>query len=129
MLAFLTSCQEQTAPEHFETPTPMAESSLYPQLMDKVEGLMDQADVIPEDRKEELLALAQWVTAQLAQSDSAELVFICTHNSRRSHLAQVWAQVGADLHGLDGVRTFSVAPIPQLATPARWRPCKGPALT
>ena len=107
MLAFLTSCQEQTASEHFETPTPMAESSLYPQLMEKVEGLMDQADVIPEDRKVELRALAQWVKAQLAQSDSAELVFICTHNSRRSHLAQVWAQVGADVHGLDGVRTFS----------------------
>ena len=62
--------------------------------MDKVVGMMDHADVIPEDRKMELRALAQWVTAQLAKNDSAELVFICTHNSRRSHLAQVWAQVG-----------------------------------
>ena len=35
------------------------------------------------------------------------LVFICTHNSRRSHLSQVWAQVGAAVHGLDGVHTFS----------------------
>lgn len=68
---------------------------------------MEGAEATPEERKVELRALAQWVTAQLAQSDSAELVFICTHNSRRSHLAQVWAQVGADLHGLDGVRTFS----------------------
>lgn len=68
---------------------------------------MEGAEAIPEERKVELRALAQWVTAQLAESDSAELVFICTHNSRRSHLAQVWAQVGAELHGLDGVRTFS----------------------
>tara|TARA_B110000003_G_scaffold126123_1_gene128205 strand:+ start:6070 stop:6753 length:684 start_codon:yes stop_codon:yes gene_type:complete len=85
----------------------MERSLFYPNVALLAEGLMEGADATPEERKVELRALAQWVTAQLAQSDSAELVFICTHNSRRSHLAQVWAQVGADLHGLDGVRTFS----------------------
>ena len=107
MLALLTSCQEQPASESLQTPAPMAESTFYPNLMERVEVLMEGAEAIPEERKVELQALAQWVTAQLAQSDSADLVFICTHNSRRSHLAQVWAQVGADLRGLDGVRTFS----------------------
>ena len=85
----------------------MERSLFYPNVALQAESLMEGAEAIPEDRKVELRALAQWVTAQLAQSDSAELVFICTHNSRRSHLAQVWAQVGADVHGLDGVRTFS----------------------
>lgn len=85
----------------------MERSLFYPNVALQAEGLMEGAEAIPEERKVELRALAQWVTAQLALSDSAELVFICTHNSRRSHLAQVWAQVGADLRGLDGVRTFS----------------------
>ena len=108
MLALLTSCQEQPASESIQTPAPIAESTFYPNLMERVEGLMEGAEAIPEGRKVELRALAQWVSAQLAQSDSAELVFICTHNSRRSHLAQVWAQVGAELHGLDGVRVLVV---------------------
>ena len=43
----------------------------------------------------------------LVDSGHVDLTFICTHNSRRSHLAQVWAQVGAEVSGLQGVRTFS----------------------
>ncbi|MCB0815108.1 MAG: hypothetical protein KDB87_18330 [Flavobacteriales bacterium] len=37
----------------------------------------------------------------------AELTFICTHNSRRSHLSQLWAATAAWSLGLDYVRTFS----------------------
>jgi len=35
------------------------------------------------------------------------LVFICTHNSRRSHLSQIWAQTAAGRYGVAGVETFS----------------------
>ena len=38
----------------------------------------------------------------------ARLNFICTHNSRRSHFGQVWAQVGAHHFGIDSlVQTYS----------------------
>jgi arsenate reductase len=43
----------------------------------------------------------------LADSQPAKLTFICTHNSRRSHLAQIWAHVAADFYGLISVETFS----------------------
>ncbi len=35
------------------------------------------------------------------------LTFICTHNSRRSHFGQVWAQIAALASGVGNVRCFS----------------------
>jgi arsenate reductase len=35
------------------------------------------------------------------------LTFVCTHNSRRSHLSQIWAQVAADYYGVSGLETYS----------------------
>ena len=35
------------------------------------------------------------------------MVFICTHNSRRSIIAQVWAAAAADWFGMDNVEAFS----------------------
>src|SRR5439155_17018122 len=37
----------------------------------------------------------------------ARLTFICTHNSRRSQLAQIWAKAAAEFYGVRGVDTFS----------------------
>ena len=71
-------------------------------------------DQIPEDRKAELNAIADFVrtvdrNARLAgEAGDAKLTFICTHNSRRSHLCQVWAQVAAHFVGIDSlVTTYS----------------------
>lgn len=35
------------------------------------------------------------------------LTFICTQNSRRSHLAQLWAAIAADEYAVENVTTFS----------------------
>lgn len=58
------------------------------------------------ERMAELEDLALWIAQQSAEAP-AQLVFICTHNSRRSHMGQIWAQTAAQFYGLDGVRTFS----------------------
>ncbi len=50
---------------------------------------------ISEDRKPILHSLIDYCQAQLDQSKSLHLNFICTHNSRRSQFSQVWAQVAA----------------------------------
>jgi len=34
-------------------------------------------------------------------------MFICTHNSRRSHLSQIWASTAAAYYGVPGVETYS----------------------
>lgn len=35
------------------------------------------------------------------------MVYVCTHNSRRSHFGQIWAHVAADYFGIENVHTFS----------------------
>ena len=37
----------------------------------------------------------------------SKLAFVCTHNSRRSHFTQVWAQTAASHYGIKNVVSFS----------------------
>ena len=50
---------------------------------------------------------ASLIASSRADSDELGLNFICTHNSRRSHLSQIWAQVAAYAHGLSGFAFLS----------------------
>jgi len=43
----------------------------------------------------------------IKNNNAINLNFICTHNARRSHLSQVWAQVMASYYGFDEVTCFS----------------------
>ena len=64
-------------------------------------------DAIPADRRTLLLETADFVRSRISLGKSNRLTFICTHNSRRSHFAQVWAKIAADYYGLNSVHTFS----------------------
>lgn len=67
----------------------------------------DEFGTISDERRLELEALADFVTAA-RDTGVARLNFICTHNSRRSHFGQVWAQVAAHHFGVDSlVETYS----------------------
>ncbi len=82
-------------------------TAFYPKLKHYVTEATARFDVIPTDRKNELAKVADYVRERLSKSEPAKLTFICTHNSRRSHLSQIWAQVAAEYYGLVGVETFS----------------------
>ena len=47
---------------------------------------------IPTDRKNVLLPLVNYIHTKKNNNEIIRLNFICTHNSRRSHLSQIWAQ-------------------------------------
>ena len=64
-------------------------------------------NLIPPERKQQLTQIALYVRSRLNSQQPARLTFICTHNSRRSHLAQIWAQTAATHFGLPGIETFS----------------------
>ncbi len=64
-------------------------------------------DNIPAARRTELEKVADFVRDKLNNGNQARLTFICTHNSRRSHLSQIWAQVAASYYQLNGVETYS----------------------
>ncbi|MCR9162967.1 MAG: protein-tyrosine-phosphatase [Nannocystaceae bacterium] len=60
-----------------------------------------------EERRALLDHIASHVAARLEAGETARLLFICTHNSRRSHMGQLWAAAAAAYFGIDGVETFS----------------------
>ncbi len=74
------------------------------------ERVVPAVEAIPEERREALDLLAEFVQEQRTVNGSkayAHLTFICTHNSRRSHMSQIWAATAAYYHGQDHVRTYS----------------------
>lgn len=78
---------------------------LLPQLNAFTTALLQEFHQIPAERKALLHKLADYLVQQ--QNSLARLNFICTHNSRRSHIAQIWAEAGAAYFGLAGVETYS----------------------
>lgn len=80
-------------------------STLYPSLAGFAEALLTEVDQIPAERQDLLKRLAEHVRGRA--DGTAALNFICTHNSRRSHLAQIWSAVAAEYFGLDQVQTYS----------------------
>jgi arsenate reductase len=82
-------------------------SDLNPKLKSYAAGIPASFDAIPNDRKEALRELASFVTSKQKSNQPAQLTFVCTHNSRRSHLSQIWATVAAHAYGIAGVTTYS----------------------
>lgn len=76
---------------------------LYPKLFASILDLLDESDTIPQDRKEILASLTNY----LKSTESPKLTFVCTHNSRRSHLAQAWAWAAAMYFEKPNVMVYS----------------------
>lgn len=83
------------------------EEGLYPELQTYISEVLKAFGEIPEERKEVLEELAQSIGQDLKESGSSNLLFMCTHNSRRSHMSQVWAKVAGAYYGIAGLNTFS----------------------
>lgn len=84
------------------------ERTLHPDLQRYVnERVLPAMTSIPTERKESLDLIAAFVKERKSEAKTADLTFICTHNSRRSHLSQLWAATAAWSFGQDHVRTYS----------------------
>lgn len=77
---------------------------MYPQLKEFIDQL--NTDSITSDRKEVLLPLIDYLNAKRMRDEEINLLFVCTHNSRRSHFSQIWAQVAAHYYGIP-IKSFS----------------------
>ncbi len=58
-------------------------------------------------RKEVLQPLINFIQSKVSKNKEIRINFICTHNSRRSHLSQVWAQTMANYFNIKNVFCFS----------------------
>ncbi|MEL6559974.1 MAG: protein-tyrosine-phosphatase [Bacteroidota bacterium] len=69
--------------------------------------VVKEFDEIPEVRQTDLLKLTQYIRSKFDNDEIPKLIVICTHNSRRSHLGQVWLSVAVRYFGLPNIQTFS----------------------
>ena len=94
------------APASAEAAGP-SKASLYAELDQYVSDVVARFDSVPADRRRQLEKLALFVKTKISSGEPANLTFICTHNSRRSHMGQLWAATAAAYYGVEGVKTFS----------------------
>ena len=64
-------------------------------------------ETILAEREDTLQALVDYIQSKTIKNETVRLNFICTHNSRRSHLSQVWAQVMAYHFNIKNVVCYS----------------------
>lgn len=62
---------------------------------------------ITEERSKLLDVIAASICREIINKKVVNLNFICTHNSRRSQIAQVWSNFASDYFGLKAIESFS----------------------
>lgn len=80
---------------------------MYSSVKDYCNKLTSSFGEISSERKLLLNKIAHYILEKKKCNKPVNLVYVCTHNSRRSHFGQVWAQVAADYFQINNVNTFS----------------------
>ncbi len=78
-------------------------STLFSELQETISSL----PTVSEERKQVLQPLTSYIQEKLENKEMISLNFICTHNSRRSHLSQVWAQTMTFYYQIPNVNAYS----------------------
>ena len=71
---------------------------MYNKIDKLCQGFESQQELISEERKKILNSIAKGIHMQIESRGCANLIYICTHNSRRSHFGQIWANVLAEYY-------------------------------
>lgn len=82
---------------------------IIPKLFTNIENVISKLSFkdLSNERKEILQPLVEYIQQKVNSHDTIRINFICTHNSRRSHLSQVWAQTIAFHLGFRNVFCYS----------------------
>lgn len=80
-------------------------TQLYPVLADYIKNI--NINSITNERKEILQPLVEYIQNKAEHNKQIRINFICTHNSRRSHLSQIWAQTAAAFFQINNVFCYS----------------------
>lgn len=84
---------------------PTAQSTLFSEIVAFIQELNPQT--ISDERKAVLQPLSDFIQSKVSNQQEIRINFICTHNSRRSHLSQVWAQTMASYFNINNVFCYS----------------------
>jgi len=64
-------------------------------------------DTISFERKKVLQSLAEFIQKKQNLEEDINLLYVCTHNSRRSHFGQIAALISSVYYGVEKVHVFS----------------------
>ena len=78
---------------------------LFPEIEKTIQTF--NFDSISDERKTVLQPLIDFIQTKVSNQEDIRLNLICTHNSRRSHLSQVWAQTAAAYYKVKNVFCYS----------------------
>jgi protein-tyrosine-phosphatase len=76
-------------------------------LLEYIKNAEKNFSQILDKRKTELEEIAAFVTQKIQLGEKAKLIYICTHNSRRSHFGQIWAATAAEYYEISNVESYS----------------------
>lgn len=89
----------------------MTSKAQQPVLFPRLQSFFDEAQLnfnqIPSDRKTVLKEISDYISQKKKLQKDIELTFICTHNSRRSHISQIMAQAASAYYGVGNVYCYS----------------------
>ena len=80
---------------------------MYPKIKSICDEFILQFDSISTERKRVLTTISEYIQQKKSEGLPIQLMYVCTHNSRRSHFGQIWAAVAAVYYGVLDVTTFS----------------------
>lgn len=84
-----------------------ASGPLLSAVNEYIADIKPELDQLSADRRRILDKFAEEISESIRKDGSTKLNFICSHNSRRSHLSQVWAQTAAMHFSMGSVQTYS----------------------
>lgn len=75
--------------------------------LQKIDILLKESDKISLERKSTLQQLATLLLQAYSEHGQISVTFVCTHNSRRSQLAQLWMRTACLHFGIDWIKSYS----------------------
>jgi arsenate reductase len=81
------------------------QSTLFSEIENVIKNL--NIESLSAERKETLQPLIDFIQSKVINQQEIRLNLICTHNSRRSHLSQVWAQTASAYFNIKNVFCYS----------------------
>ena len=70
-------------------------------LAEYIQEIISKTNSISEERKSKIEPLLSYLIQKRNSNEAIHLNFVCTHNSRRSQFAQIWAQTAAAYYGFE----------------------------
>jgi len=80
---------------------------LFQTIESYIQDAIRSFDSIPVERKKTLESISQFIQQKIDTGKTSELIYVCTHNSRRSHLGQIWGKTAANYYNIKNINTYS----------------------